>query len=90
MLVLASPSAAQINGRQANQQQRIDQGITSGSLTPLEADRLEHQQGRITRTADHLGATGGGLSNRERAYIHHRQNRASANIRRQKRDRQFR
>src|SRR3954465_9773944 len=44
--------------RNVNQQQRIEQGVQSGSVTPREAARLEAGQARDTRAEAHAGADG--------------------------------
>ena len=50
-LAFALPAAAQtstprIDQREANQERRIDQGVRSGQLTPVEEARLEKGQAR--------------------------------------------
>ncbi len=62
-LLLSLPAQAQINDnriqqREQNEQQRIQQGIQSGSITPGEAQRLEAEQNRIQRTEDRMKADG--------------------------------
>lgn len=83
--VIATPALAGVDGRQSNQQHRIAQGWRSGELTGREAARLERQQHRIARTEHRMRATNG-MNPRERARLHYRQDRASANIYRQKHD----
>lgn len=84
---IAAPAAAQVNARQYDQQNRIRQGAESGRLTPHEHDRLQRQQGRIAGAEDRMRYRNGGrLSRSQRARLSRRQNRASANIRRQKHD----
>ncbi|MBX3693314.1 hypothetical protein [Dokdonella sp.] len=87
--MLSMPAYAGIDGRQAVQQQRIENGRAAGQLTRLEAARLSHQQARIDRAEARMRADGGGLNAIERARLHVRQDRASANIFRQRNDRQF-
>ncbi len=89
-LVLAAAVAAfggtndpRIQQREINQQQRIDQGVASGSLTPREAGRLEAQQGRIQRREARMKADGT-LTRRERVRLTRQQNRASRAIYRKK------
>lgn len=65
--------------RDAYQQQRIQQGIESGSLTPGEARYLEREQGRIDRAADRMQADGN-LSPREQQRLNQMQNQASRDI----------
>jgi hypothetical protein len=54
---IATPSG-QWSRRQLHQQQRIQQGLASGQLTPEEARRLQHQQNRIQGAATQMGANG--------------------------------
>ena len=85
LLLAGSPAGAQsmygpsVDQREAYQQQRIQQGIESGQLTPGEATRLENQQSRIKATEDRMKADGK-LTPRERARLTQRQNCASRNI----------
>jgi len=76
-----------IDQRQANQEQRIDQGIASGQLTQHEANKLEKQQQHID-TMENKAKSDGVVSKNERARLHAAQDRASKNIFRQKHDRQ--
>ena len=78
-----------IDQRQANQEQRIDQGIASGELTKRETRRVERQQASINRAEDKAKADGV-VSAQERKSLTHRQNKASRNIRHQKHDAQQR
>lgn len=78
--VIAAPASAGVNGRQADQRDRIVQGWRSGALTRGEAVRLGRQQYRVARAEARMRADGGGLSAAERARLHARQDRASANI----------
>ena len=68
-----------ITAREQRQQQRIQQGINSGQLTPREANRLEAQQSRIAATEKRMKADGR-LTRGERARLTRMQNRASNNI----------
>ena len=76
-----------IDQRQANQAQRIDQGIASGALTARETHRLEHQQAVINKVENRAKADGS-VSAQERKRLTHMQNHASRSIHRQKHDRQ--
>ncbi len=69
--------------RQTNQQQRIEQGVQSGSLTRREANRLEAQQNRIERSETRMEADGVVKVN-ERKRLSARKNKASRNIYRKK------
>ena len=76
-----------IDQRQANQEQRIDQGIASGQLTQREAGRLEQQQQHIN-TIEDKSKSDGVVTKKERARLHAAQDKASKKIYRQKHDRQ--
>ncbi len=78
-----------IDERQANQEARIDRGITSGELTNREAHRLEHQQNVINRYENNARADGK-VTAKERQRLTHAQHHASQAIYRQKHDRQDR
>jgi hypothetical protein len=69
--------------REQNQQQRIQQGVKSGELTPREAGRMESQQARITQNEERMKADGT-LTRAERKKLTHQQNRASRNVYRKK------
>lgn len=77
----------EVGARQENQQDRIAQGIKSGSLSPAEAARAENRQQGINQQihADR-SANGGKLTGTERAQINKKQNGASRQIYRQKHD----
>jgi hypothetical protein len=85
--VYAQTETPVIDQRQMNQEQRIDQGISSGQLNRREAGRLDRQQDRIDRMEDHANADGV-MTRKERARIGTAQNRASHNMAREKHDRQ--
>jgi hypothetical protein len=76
-----------IDQRQANQERRIDKGITSGVLTEQEANKLTHQQAHINRMED-KAKSDGVVTKKERAKLHAAQDRASRHIAREKHDRQ--
>lgn len=78
-----------IDKRQARQEQRIDQGTASGSLTQHETNKLERQQAHIDHVEDKAKADGS-VTKKERAHLHHMQDRASARIHKNKHDRQHR
>lgn len=81
--LVATPAIAGVNSRQQSQRDRIAQGWRSGELTPRETGRLARQQHRIGRSEARMRSDGH-FSRRERARIHSRQDRASANIYRKK------
>jgi len=83
----ASAATPGIDKRQANQEKRIDQGVASGELTKREARRLEKQQAHINK-AENKAKADGVVTAAERKRLHHKQDNASANIYRQKHDKQ--
>ncbi|MDA0224898.1 MAG: hypothetical protein O2975_02170 [Proteobacteria bacterium] len=92
-VALALPAAAQttstqrIDQRQANQQKRIDQGVSSGALTPKEAGKLDRGQAKVQKMEDKATADGK-VTAKERRRIEQAQDRQSKRIARQKHDRQ--
>jgi len=89
MFVVATAFAADndpgIQQREVNQQNRINQGIQSGQLTPGEAGKLEAQQARIKQREARMAARdNGNLTARDKAKLTREQNRASGNIYRKK------
>ena len=80
---------ANINQRQAHQEQRIHQGVQSGELTKREAYQLQMNQRHINRTEARYRADGN-LSKGERARLNRMENRQSSNINIQKHDTQHR
>lgn len=82
-----APGTPRFDQRQANQEQRIEQGVKSGQLTPAEAQRLEKGQDRLDRMEDKAKADGV-VSKQERARLQHAENVQSRHIAREKHDRQ--
>lgn len=80
-------STPRIDQRQANQQQRIDQGVQSGALTQQEAARLERGQQHV-QNLENKAVADGRVTAKERARIEHAQDVQSKRIYRQKHDRQ--
>ncbi len=70
-----------------NQQQRIDQGINSGQLTPKEAGRLEAREAKIKQDEARMKSDGK-LTARERKKLNKELDNASERIYKQKHDRQ--
>ncbi|OHC61578.1 MAG: hypothetical protein A2040_11955 [Rhodocyclales bacterium GWA2_65_19] len=85
--VLAQTATPKVDQRQANQQQRIDQGVTSGALTGKEAARLEKGQERIQTMEDKAKADGK-VTPKERERLKQAQNNQSRQIVQEKHDRQ--
>ncbi|MEK7237358.1 MAG: hypothetical protein AAB242_12085 [Nitrospirota bacterium] len=86
-MAYAQAETPKVDQRQANQEQRIDQGIASGQLNEREANRLNKQQEHINKMED-KAKSDGVVTKRERARIGHAQDRTSRNIAREKHDRQ--
>ena len=76
---------ATIDQRQAKQQGRIAQGVTSGQLTPREATRLQQREGNVQRIEDRAKADGT-VTKKEAGAIAKKQNSVSQAIYRQKHD----
>jgi hypothetical protein len=85
--VYAQTETQVIDQRQMNQEQLIDQGISSGQLNRREARRLDRQQDRIDRMENRANSDDV-VTGKERARIGAAQNRASRHIAREKHDRQ--
>ena len=82
-----APATPGVDQRQANQQQRIDQGVASGQLTQKEANRLEKGQDKVEK-AEEKAKSDGVVTKKERARLHAQQNQQSRRIAKQKHDRQ--
>jgi hypothetical protein len=78
-----------VNHRQHNQHARIHQGVRSGELTRRETHRVREEQ-RDVRQLERAYKSDGTLTRAERVDLHHEQNQASRDIRRQKHDGQER
>ena len=75
----------EVNDRQRNQQERIGQGVESGSLTPGETSHLEKQEAAIHHEVKtDRQANGGTLTAQERRQVNRQQNRESRRIYRDK------
>lgn len=89
-LAFAGAAQAQEQGaavetqRDANQQNRIEQGLQSGQLSTREAGQLERQEQHIDRQEAHDLKQGGALTPQEKARINREQNQVSRNIDRDK------
>jgi len=84
-MAYAEADTAVIDQRQANQEQRIDQGVASGQLNKREANRLNRQQRHINKVEGKAKADGV-VTKKEKARINKAQNRASRQIAREKHD----
>ena len=79
------PRVNEVNHREQNQQQRIAQGIQSGTLTPEEAAKLENGENRIQRQeAKDLQANDGHLTIEEKKHLNQEENRVGRRIHRKK------
>jgi CRISPR/Cas system-associated endoribonuclease Cas2 len=76
-----------IQQRMQNQEQRIDQGVSSGALTPKEAGKLEAEQAKIRQTEQRMKSDGQ-LTPNERQKLNNMQDRSSQYIYNQKHDAQ--
>ena len=87
----ATPALAQTTGsivqRNVNQQERIEQGLQSGQLTPREAAKLEGEEARVEKM-ESRALRDGRLSPEERARIDRAQDQVSRDIYREKHDAQ--
>jgi hypothetical protein len=92
-LLLAAPLLAfaqttpGVDQRQANQQQRIDQGVQSGALTSREAAKLDRGQDHVQKLEDRAKADGT-VTAKERKRLQHAEDVQSKRIYREKHDRQ--
>ena len=83
----SAASMPRADTRQANQEKRIQQGVSSGQLTTREANRLEKEQALVGK-AEAKAEADGTVTNKEKAVIHRMEKRDSHRIARQKHDRQ--
>lgn len=86
-VVSAQTNTPRIDARQANQQQRIDKGVTSGQLNAKEAARLQKGQTKV-QSQKAAAKSDGIVIKSERAQIKATQNRQSARLAKQKHDAQ--
>lgn len=71
----------EVNARDREQQQRIGQGIKSGSLTPGEASKLENKEANLNKEEHNdRVANGGKLTPAEKGKINRQQNKVSKQI----------
>ena len=85
--VLAQSTATEVQ-RNANQQQRIEQGLQSGALSTKEAGKLEREQTQVDRMEKNA-LKDGALTPAESARIQSAQNKTSKSIAAQKHDAQL-
>jgi hypothetical protein len=95
LALFAQPALAQsgtsqgIDKRQADQQQRIDQGVANGDITEREAASLQAGQRKVQQMEDSYGADGR-MTGGERSAIAKEQAQQARNIRRAETNRQVR
>ncbi len=87
MAAAQSTNTPKFDQRQANQEQRIQQGAQSGSLTQKEAANLEKGQDKLQAKEDRAKADGV-VTKQERKNLQHAENKQSQRIYNQKHDRQ--
>ena len=78
------PGAAVATQRDANQQERIEQGLQSGQLNTREAGQLEREEQHLDRQQARDLKSGGTLTPQEKANIQREQNKVSRDINRDK------
>ena len=81
------PEMPRVDKREANQEARIQQGVTSGELNSKEAARLQRGQAHVQALENNAKADGT-VTRKERAQLHRAQDRQSKRIYRQKHDAQ--
>jgi len=86
-VAFAEAEAPMFDQRQANQEQRIDQGIAREQLNERESNRLNKQQQHVN-TMEDRAKSDGVMTKKERARIAAAQDRAARHIAREKHDRQ--
>lgn len=79
----AQAGTPRVDQRQASQQQRIEQGVTNGTLTAQETLRLEKEQARIQKMETRSQADGV-VTGKERARLEAAQDAANRDIHRKK------
>jgi len=81
LLGTASAQDNRIQQRKENQQDRIAQGVKSGSLTPHETANLENKEAGLNKEIrSDRKQNGGNLTNKEKAQVNRQQNHLSKNI----------
>jgi hypothetical protein len=86
---IAAADTPVVNARQAEQRERIDDGVASGELTRREATGLRAQQAHV-RQEEREAKADGVVTRRERRHLQRELDRSSATIHDQKHDAQER
>src|SRR5580658_8295724 len=82
---IAGAQDNRIQERKENQQDRIAQGVRSGSLTPRETAHLENKEAGLNKEIrNDRRQNGGNLTNKEKAQVNRQQNHLSRDIYRDK------
>lgn len=69
------PRVNEVNARSSNEQRRINNGVATGRLTPMQASRLERGQQHIQRQESRdLARHNGHLTWRERMHLNRKEN----------------
>jgi hypothetical protein len=75
------PRVNQVNGREANQQKRIANGVKNGSLNAKQTSRIENREASVqNREKKDMAAHNGHLTKAEQNGINRQQNRISKTI----------
>jgi hypothetical protein len=83
----ADEKEGKIQQRKENQQERIAQGVKSGSLTPAETAHIERQASKVNKEVRRdRKQNDGKLTPQEKARINRQQNKLSKEIAKQKHD----
>jgi tellurite resistance protein len=86
-LAMAQPATPNLDKREANQQQRIDQGVASGQLNAKETNRLDKREAKLAAN-EAVAKADGKVTRAERRKLQHEANRNSKAIYKQKHDAQ--
>lgn len=89
MVLSVNAQTPGVNQRQENQRERIQHGVASGELTRRETAHAVQDQRHIRR-AERRAKADGEVTGGERARLHHKQNKASRELRRNTHDAQAR
>jgi hypothetical protein len=82
---IAAAQDNRIQDRKENQQDRIAQGVRSGSLTPRETAHLENKEAGLNKEIrNDRRRNGGNLTNNQKSQINRQQNHLSRDIYRDK------
>ena len=75
------PRRTQVNGRLKNQNQRTNQGVKNGKLTPQQAGQLHHEDGQIRQEErDMASQNGGHITKQEQRTLNQQENQVSKQI----------